>query len=308
MFDGLYFEYPKALSFIFIYIACEAYCKLRSSAIYFPRAVALTQENTKVSILMWLLKWVSIVLLTFSVMSPVRETLLELSPAEGYEIALVLDASRSMEAKGFDLADAQKSRFDVLKAVAKGFIAERENDNIGVVLFGDYAYTASPLTYDRQLLQEIVDRLEPGVAGSSTAIYEAIAQSVKLLRSSEAKNRIAILLTDGHNTTGGRIPLYAAMALVKKEGVRFYTIGIGGEGAYDRTLMEYIAEESGGESYHVADAEALKQVYYKIDRLEKSKIERDDYTFKEYFYIYPLFVAFFTLLLYVYMRNRRGWQ
>jgi len=308
MFEGLYFEYPKALSFIFIYIACEAYCKLRSSAIYFPRAAVLTQENAKVSTLMWLLKWVGIVLLTFSVMSPVKDTLLQLSPAEGYEIALVLDASRSMETKGFDTADAQKSRFDVLKAVAKRFIAERKNDNIGVVLFGDYAFTASPLTYDRQILQEIVARLEPGMAGSSTAIYEAIAQSVNLFRSSEAKNRIAILLSDGHNTAGGRIPLYAAMALVKKEGIRFYTIGIGGEGAYDRALLEYIAEESGGASYHAADAEALMQVYEKINQLEKSKIERDDYTFKEYFYIYPLFVAFFALLLYVYMRNRRGWQ
>jgi len=308
MFEGLYFEYPKALSFIFIYIACEAYCKLRSSAIYFPNAVALTQENAKFSTLMWLLKWASIVLLTISVMSPVKVSLLQLSPAEGYEVALVLDASRSMEAKGFDAADTQKSRFDVLKEVAKGFIAERENDNMGVVLFGDYAYTASPLTYDRQILQEIVARLEPGTAGNATAIYEAIAQSVKLLRSSEADNRVAILLTDGHNTSGGRVPLYAAMALVKKEGVRFYTIGIGGEGAYDRRLLEFIAEESGGASYYAADAEALKQVYEKIDRLEKSKIARDDYTFKAYFYIYPLFVAFFTLLMYVYMRNRRGWQ
>jgi Ca-activated chloride channel family protein len=307
MFEGLYFEYPKALSFIFIYIACEAYCKLRSSAIYFPRAAALTQESTKVSTLMWLLKWISIVLLTFAVMSPVKETFLELSPVEGYEIVLVLDASRSMEAKGFDASDEQKSRFDVLKEVAKGFIAARENDNIGLVLFGDYAFTASPLTFDRGILQQIVSRLEPGMAGNSTAIYEAMAQSVKLLRSSEAKNRVAIMLTDGHNTPGGRIPLYATMALVKKEGIRFYTIGVGGEGSYDRSLLEYIAKESNGESFYAADASALKQVYEKIDRLEKSKIERDDYTFKEYFYIYPLFFAFFTLLLYVYMRNRRGW-
>lgn len=307
MFEGLYFEYPKIATFIFVYIACEAYCKLRSSAIYFPNAAAITQETAKVSTLMWILKWLSIVLLTLSIMSPVKDSVLELSPVEGYDIALVLDASQSMKTEGFDRARPDMSRFDVVKAIANDFIASRKEDNLGMVLFGDYAFVASPLTYDKKILQRVVGHLDIGMAGRSTALYEAVAQAVRLLSASKAKNKIAILLSDGHNTASTKIPLRVAMELAKKEKVRFYTIGIGGENEYDGALLEYIAEESGGESFKATNAQELQSVYEKIDALEKSEIERYDYTFKEYFYLYPLFLAFFTLLLYVYLRNRRGW-
>ncbi|WP_345977084.1 VWA domain-containing protein [Sulfurimonas sp. HSL3-7] len=307
MFEGLYFEYPKVVTFIFIYIACEAYCKLRSSAIYFPRAAVLTRETAKVSTWMWILKWLSIVLLTLAIMSPVKDSVLELSPVEGYAIALVLDASQSMKAEGFDTTRPEKSRFDVVKAIANDFIASRKEDNLGMVLFGDYAFVASPLTYDKKILQQVVGHLDVGIAGRSTALYEAVAQAVRLLSESEAKSKIAILLSDGHNTANIKIPLHAAMALARKEEVRFYTIGIGGENEYDGALLGYIAEESGGESFKATNAQELQSVYEKIDALERSEIERYDYTFKEYFYLYPLFLAFFTLLLYVYLRNRRGW-
>ncbi len=307
MFEGLYFEYPKIVTFVFIYIACEAYCKLRSSAIYFPRAAALTHETAKVSTVMWILKWLSIVLLTLSIMSPVKDSVLELSPVEGYDIALVLDASQSMQTEGFDRARPEKSRFDAVKAIADDFITSRRDDNLGIVLFGDYAFVASPLTYDKKILHRVVEHLDVGMAGRSTALYEAVAQAVRLLSGSKAKNRIAILLSDGHNTASVKIPLHAAMALAKKEEVRFYTIGIGGDNEYDGALLDYIAEESGGKSFKAGSTQELQRVYEKIDTLERSEIERYDYTFKEYFYLYPLFLAFFTLLLYVYLRNRRGW-
>lgn len=307
MFEGLYFEYPKMASLVFVYIACEAYCKLRSSAIYFPHAAALTRETARVSALMWVLKWLSMVLLILAFMSPVRDSVLELAPAEGCDIALVLDASQSMGAKGFDGAEGGASRFDVVKEIVNGFIASRRDDNLGLVLFGDYAFIASPLTYDKKILQAIVERLELGMAGKSTALYEAIAQSANLLSRSRAESRVAIVLSDGHNTPGAKIPLQAAMELAGKEGVKFYTIGIGGENEYDSALLEYIAKESGGESFRAKNGQELQQVYTAIDALEKSKIERFDYTFKEYLYLYPLFLAFFTLLVYVYLRNRRGW-
>jgi len=307
MFEGLYFEYPKAVSFIFVYIACEAYCKLRSSAIYFPRAAGLTQETAEVSVLMWILRWLGILMLTLSFMSPVRDALFELSPAEGYDIALVLDASQSMKGAGFDALEPEKSRFDAVKEIVEEFIASRRDDNLGLVLFGDFAYVASPLTFDRDLLGEVVEHLQPGMAGKSTAIYEAIGESVRLLSGSKAKSRVSILLSDGYNTSAGRIPLQAAMALAKKEGVRFYTIGIGGENAYDGALLEYIATESGGRYFSAENAQTLQKVYAAIDSLEKSDIERYEYTFKEYLYVYPLFLAFFVLLWYVYLRNRRGW-
>lgn len=307
MFEGLYFEYPKMASIIFVYIACEAYCKLRSSAIYFPHAAALTKETAAVSALMWILKWLSIVLLILALMSPVRDEFLELEPAEGYDIVMVLDASRSMQAKAFDTVQEESSRFDVVKKIVNNFIDARPDDNFGLVLFGDYAFIAAPLTYDKKALTQIVAHQTVGMAGKSTALYEAVAQAVNLMQYSKAEARIAILLSDGHNTVGEQIPLQTAIDLAKKEKVRFYTIGIGDEEEYDVEALNYIAEESGGKSFSAANATELQNIYSEIDKLEKSEVEHFDYTFKKYYYIYPLFLAFFTLLVYVYLRNRRGW-
>ncbi len=307
MFEGLYFEYPKMASIIFVYIACEAYCKLRSSAIYFPHAAALTKETAAVSTLMWILKWLSIVLLILALMSPVRDMSLELAPTEGYDIALVLDASRSMQTNSFDRAQEESSRFEVVKEIVTEFIDARPDDNLGLVLFGDYAFIAAPLTYDKKVLKQIVIHQKVGIAGKSTALYEAVAQAVNLMKRSKTESKIAILLSDGHNTVREHIPLQAAIELAKKEKVTFYTIGIGGEGEYDAATLEYIAKESGGKSFSAANATELQNIYSEIDSLEKSEVEHFDYVFKKYFYIYPLFLAFFTLLIYVYLRNRRGW-
>ncbi len=307
MFEGLYFEHPKFFTFIVIYIACEAYCKLRSSALYFPNTTRFSKETAGVSTLMWILKWLSIVLLIIAFMSPVKDDQLTLDPGEGYDIVLAIDASASMQTKNFDRAAAEISRFDVVQEIAANFVLSRKDDNLGLVVFGDDAFIASPLTFDKEAFGQIVEHLEPGGAGRSTAIYAAVAQTVNLLKDSKAKSKIAILLSDGHNTSGGQIPLAAAMALAKKERVRFYTIGIGGDNEYDAALLRYIAKESGGKSYAALNAEELQKIYTEIDRLEKSEIEHFDYTFKTYLYIYPLFLAFFTLLIFVYLRNKRGW-
>ena len=307
MFEGLYFEYPKIASLIIVYIACEAYCKLRSSAIYFPQAAAFTKETAAVSTLMWILKWLSIVLLTLALMSPVRDASLELAPTEGYDIALVLDASRSMQTKAFDTAHQESSRFDVVKEIVTDFIETRVDDNLGLVLFGDYAFIAAPLTYDKKALQQIIMHQKVGMAGKSTALYEAVAQAVNLLKRSKTESKIAILLSDGHNTAGRQIPLQTAIALAKKEKIRFYTIGIGSDNEYDGAVLQHIADESGGKSFSAVNAKALQKIYHEINTLEKSKVEHFEYDFKTYFYIYPLFLAFFTLLVYVYLRNRRGW-
>ncbi len=306
MFEGLYFEYPKFFTLVAIYIACEAYCKPRSSALYFPKAQQFTRETADMSTLMWLLKWLSIALLTLAMMSPVKDAPLLLDRGEGVDIALVIDASLSMKTQHFDDDAPTRSRFDAVKSIASDFAASRQDDQLGLVLFGDNAFVASPLTFDKKMFTTLIAHLEPGMAGRSTAIYSAVAQAVNLLRNSPTKSRVAILLSDGHNTAGQQIPLAAAIALAKKENIRFYTIGIGGENGYDAALLGYIAEMSGGQSYGASNAKELAKVYAEIDRLEKSTIEHLDYTFRDYFYIYPLFLAFFTLLIYVYLRNRRG--
>jgi Ca-activated chloride channel family protein len=307
MFEGIYFEFPKFAFLLFFFLACEALCKMRLPSLYFPHTARLLKESVAHSRLLWFLKWLGITLMIVALMSPVRDEAVELDPGQGYDIALVLDASQSMSAKEFDPDNPGRNRFDVVQEIVNRFIKQRRDDNLGVVVFGKYSFVASPLTYDKHILQGVVDQLYIGMAGKFTALYEALAQSVNLLAEAKAKSKIAILLTDGHNTPGGKVPLDVAIDLAKKEGVRIYTIGVGAPNEYNGALLEYIAKATSAKAFSAQTAMQLQRIYEEIDRLEKSEVERNSFSYKQYYYVYPLFVALLSLLLYVYLRNKRGW-
>ena len=307
MFDGIYFEFPKLLFVIFFFIACESLCKMKMPSIYFPHTAAFMKNTVSSSKLLFLLKWLTIVMMILALMSPVKDEPYELKPKHGHEIALILDASGSMKERGFDPQNPAASRFDVVKSIVKDFIRKRKNDNLGLVVFGEYSFVASPLTYDKNILSRIVSQLQIGMAGQYTALYEALAQGVNLLKMSKSKSKIAILLTDGYSTQGvDKIPLDVAIDMAKKEGVKVYPIGIGAPDGYNRAVLMKIAKETGGVAFGASNARQLQEVYKKINKLEKSELKNETFSYLKYYYFYPLFIALLSLLLYVYLRNRRG--
>jgi len=246
-------------------------------------------------------------MMILALMSPVKDEPYELEPKNGYEIAMILDASQSMQAEGFDPSDPYLNRFDVVKSIVSDFIQQRKNDNIGLVVFGEYSFIASPLTYDENILSRIVSQLQIGMAGKYTALYTALAQGVNLLKMNESKSKVAILLTDGYSTQEiDKIPLDVAIDMAKKEGVKVYPIGIGMPHEYNQKVLLKIAKETGGVAFGASSASELKEVYKKIDELEKSEIKNETFTYLNYYYAYPLFVALLSLMLYVYLRNKRG--
>jgi Ca-activated chloride channel family protein len=240
-------------------------------------------------------------------MSPVKDEPYELKPKKGHEIALIVDSSQSMQSRGFDRNNPNASRFDVVKEIVRDFIKKRKNDNMGLVVFGSYSFIASPLTYDENILSGIVSQLQIGMAGRYTALYEALAQGVNLLKMNKSKSKIAILLTDGFSTVGkDKIPLDVAIDMAKKEGVKVYPIGIGNAGEYNRAVLLKIAKETGGVAFGASNGEELESVYAKINELEKVDIKNETFTYLKYYYVYPLFLALLSLMLYVYLRNKRG--
>lgn len=307
MFEGLYFELPKLIFLIFFFIACEALCKMRLASIYFPHTQRFANSSVSSSKLLFLLKWLGIVMLILALMSPVKDETYELDPKHGYEIALILDASQSMQAEGFDTSNANLNRFDVVKSIVTDFITQRKNDNIGLVVFGEYSFIASPLTYDENILNRIVSQLHIGIAGKYTALYESLAQGVNLLKMTESNSKVAILLTDGYSTREiDKIPLDVALDMAKKEGIKVYPIGIGLPHEYNGAVLQEIAKETGGVAFGASTARELKQVYEQIDKLEKSEIKNESFTYLNYYYVYPLFVSLLSLMLYVFFRNKRG--
>jgi len=307
IFSGLYFELPKLSFVIFFFIACETLCRMKLPSVYFPHTAQFMKQSVSSSKLLFLLKWIAIIMMILALMSPVKDEPYELEPKDGYEIALILDASQSMQAKGFDRNNPNLTRFDAVQSIVGDFIDTRKNDNIGLVVFGAYSFIASPLTYDEHILKRIVSQLQIGMAGKYTALYESLAQGVNLLKMTESKSKVAILLTDGFSTEGvDKVPLDVALDLAKKEGVKVYPIGIGLPNEYNKKVLIDIAKGTGGVAFGASSASELEQVYKKIDELEKSEIKNETFTYLKYYYFYPLFVGLIALMLYVYLRNKRG--
>ncbi|RUM66328.1 MAG: VWA domain-containing protein [Sulfurospirillum sp.] len=304
------FEYPWVFLILGLFLICSKFCPPRYEAIIFPNLDLLKIVGTN-SFLVGIFKWLSIILALTALASPVKEDHLQIKKADGYSIVLMLDASGSMRL-GFDnvpffqKVKKGERKFDISVDLAKDFIKRRKYDEIALIVFGNFAYIASPLTYNKDILEDLMNRLYVGVAGStSTVINDALFQSSKLFEGSKSKSKIAILLTDGHSR-GDNIPLDIAMRSLKLNGVKVYTIGIGKKGDFDKKLLQKIAKRSGGESFEAYTKEDLVEVYRQIDKLEKSKINIEKYIKKRYFYEYPLFFAFLSLLFYTFLLNKRS--
>jgi len=241
-----------------------------------------------------------------------------LSP--GVDIMLCLDTSGSMEAMDFKLDSEPVTRLTAVKKVVNDFIRKREADRIGLVVFGEEAFTQSPLTMDRGLLSGLVERMEIGMAGDRTAIGSAVAIGGKRLKDLEAKSKILILLTDGRNNAGSITPEQAAES-VKAFGVKIYSIGVGGTGPapfkvrtlfgtrivhqrvdLDEDTLRKIAGIGGGKYFRAADSKSLSEIYDIIDREEKTEVKVKEFFHFRELYLYFLIPALILLLSEVTLR------
>ena len=207
--------------------------------------------------------------------------------ASGIDVVLALDVSGSMQALDFKLDGQPANRIDVVKSVVAKFIQERPNDRIGLVAFAGAPYLVSPLTLDHDWLQQNLGRVQVAGVEDGTAIGSAIATCVNRLRSTPAKSKVVVLLTDGMNNTGKISPAAAAEA-AKALDVKVYTIAAGVRGEapvpvkdnfgntqlvmakvdVDEETLQKIATETGGKFYRATDTDSLKHIYAEINRLE----------------------------------------
>jgi len=299
------FEYPLLLLLILLFIVCSRWCKERSKAIFFPHVKTLiAKDANKSSLLSWL-KWIGILAAVIALASPVITKNYSNSKKEGRDIVLVVDSSDSMRQMRFDPNDPYKNKFEVVKEVVGDFISKRENDRIGMVTFADVAFIASPLTFEKEFLTNITEMQKLGMAGKRTAINDALVQAYNLMSKSKAKSKIVILLTDGIDNMS-KIPFPDVITMIEKRDVKLYTIGIGGPRDYDARYLKALAKAGKGEAYGARSAEMLTRIYEEIDKLEATKIDDKKIVEHTYLYVYPLFLAILSLLLFLYYRNSKG--
>ncbi len=201
-------------------------------------------------------------------------------PETGRNLLLAVDVSGSMEIA--DMGDGNTNRLEVVKKVAGDFIQRRIGDRIGLILFGSEAYLQAPLTFDHDTVASLLNDTVIGIAGRETAIGDAIGMALKRLQQASGET-VLILLTDGANNAGHVQP-HKAAELAAQQGLKIYTIGVGGEprqvssffgmrmidpaSDLDEETLRMIADSTGGQYFRATDRDTLKEIYQQLDQLE----------------------------------------
>lgn len=238
------------------------------------------------------------------------------STTEGIDIIIASDISGSMLAEDF-----KPNRLEAGKNIAIDFIKNRPDDRIGLVIFSGESFTQCPLTIDHDVLVNLYNDIKYGMIDDGTAIGMGLATAVNRLKESSAKSKVVILLTDGSNNMGSIPPLTAA-EIAKQFNIRVYTVGIGTHGMapypfqtpngiqyqnvpvdIDEGTLTKIANTTGGKYFRATNNTTLKNIYEKIDKLEKAKIDVTQYHKKTEMYLPWAIIALALLLVEFILRN-----
>ena len=136
----------------------------------------------------------------------------------------------------------------------------------------------SPLTLDLEAIDTLIEEsVRSGLIPDGTALGLAMAESVDLLRDSQASSRIVVALTDGENNVPG-VSTQQAAAVARALGVRMYTIGLPPRAtgspnvSLDELALIYAADETGGRYFRATDTAELAAAYEEIAELERRRV------------------------------------
>lgn len=297
--NNFVFEHPSVFLLLFL-IICIYKCPVKIKQIVFPHTHLFRKITSWIDKEKLLYSLVFALLIT-ALASPISYDTKLSQDRKGRDLVFVLDASGSMGEVGYSKEHKDTNKFKLLKNIIRNFIRHRYDDNIGVVVFGTYAFASVPLTYDMKSVSFLLDFLDVGIAGENTAIGDGIDKATSLLKKGDAKNKVIILVTDGHQNSG-TISIKDAVAHAKKQHIKIYTIGIGNKNDFDATLLKKIATDTNAKMFTAVDESALQEVYKELDSLEPSKIRSKHYLNKHTLFTYPLS---FAILLLLYLLNKR---
>jgi len=309
----------------------------RQAAIaYSSTATVAAAPRTLVQRTRWIipaLRTIAIASLIICLAGPMRADAITQVHSDGVAIELVVDRSHSMSAIDFKRDNQPINRLDAVKGVVADFVLGEDQDRpgrpsdlIGLITFGSYADSNSPMTFDHQHLVDILKQIHTAPLGpeSGTAIGDAVGLAVSKLTSlkdredlrldDQIKSRVIILLTDGEQTSGELQPLESAR-LAEEYGIKIYTIGAGNEASplvpmphprtgqmiaqrrnysLDEEVLKEMAQVTGGRYFRATDLESLADIYQAIDELERSEIHQQQYMQYEDMAVQPVRIAGFT--------------
>ena len=312
------FANPWMFAFFFplAVVAWRLFRKVRRSGIRYPAIARLPSRTAGWRAKMAALTpYMMISGLTLMIVASARPRLplaRERKSVDAIAMAIAVDVSNSMNA--LDLTpkgvrpSSETTRLAVVKKMFAEFVDRRPDDLIGLVTFGTYASTRSPLTADHEALLNVLKGVEiPSVAIDAqgfqigeeegwTAIGDGLAMALARLKDAKPKSKIVILLSDGESNRGAVKPDEAAKAAASM-GVKVYAIGVGTNSvrtpvlwrnmfgqrieycnmAFNEEQLKSIASTTGGTYFSVNDRDSLEEALMEIDQLETTRLEADTY-------------------------------
>lgn len=261
-----------------------------------PRASSVSRGQLVLNWLVWIL-----IVVALARPQWLEEPLTRTLPAR--DLLVAVDLSGSMDTEDFtDTEGRQVDRLSAVKQVLRDFLARREDDRIGLIVFGSAAFVQLPFTADKEAVQQMLDETTVRMAGPKTMLGDAIGLAITLFERSEVPERLMIVLTDG-NDTGSQVPPVRAAEIARDRDVLIHTIGVGdpttvGEEALDETALKAVASATGGSYFHAANREELEQIYARLDELAPRKVETISHRPRRDLFHWPLAAAVLLTLLY----------
>jgi len=260
--------------------------------------------------LLKILEIAGIFLLFFSAAGPSIKISETIWLNRGADIIFILDVSPSMAAIDMD----GKNRFSTGKAMLLDFAKKRSSDSIGLVATGEDAALILPPTTDREALETRLEQLQIGELGDGTALGMGIAIASYHLEKSNAKHKVAVLITDGENNAGAIHPETAA-GFLRDIGASFWVIAIGSAGEipidytdpytkirrtglfdsrYDIETLRRLSTAGGGTFLYASSADTFSAAFRQLDSseitIQRSRIVNRRVSIFLYFFIPAVFL------------------
>ncbi|HTI69660.1 MAG TPA: VWA domain-containing protein, partial [Candidatus Limnocylindria bacterium] len=204
----------------------------------------------------------------------------EIAKAEGVDIVVCVDVSRSMQA-----TDVSPSRLARAKLACYDLLHATGTDRLGLVAFAGGAFLQCPLTLDDDAFRQNVAALDTdSIPEQGTALGQAIDEAKAAFGQDAASQKAIIIVTDGEDHEPGAVTAAKDCA---SAGIRIFTIGVGSvagellkstdpygnsvffkdedgspvKSRLNEELLRQIAESAGGFYLHLDNSDTMGELY-----------------------------------------------
>ena len=208
------------------------------------------------SILKFVLRSIYFSLMLLALLNPSFGDLKDSVKANGKDVFLLIDISKSMDA-----TDIQPSRLEKAKFEINRLVNQFANDRVGLIVFSQDALMLSPLTFDRNAINLFVPKINTSLLPEGGTDFIPALQSAfdKLTKTkSKTQAKVIILISDGENFGADCKPI---LSQIKKKGINFFAVGVGtSNGITLRQGNNYKKDENGDIVVTKLEATSLKKM------------------------------------------------